>query len=131
MTYLSLRSTPGSSRKRLLVDLAQHLDQPEQFVFGYTRGRRLRRRLDLDAVDRLDEVVTIRFPSNVCLVTDIFLLGLLGQSMRTLGIAAFKDRFTIEGPNTPGPYHIASVLQRVMDVAAARWNLAPNSLEQD
>ena len=81
----------------LRLDLRLYLDDGRTDMLEYSHGRRARRRAKLDEVDQAGRQGTIALPAGGCVISDVFLLGLLGASIRRLGLPLFEDRYVVTG----------------------------------
>jgi hypothetical protein len=81
----------------LTIDLNDYRTSPESRVFsGRPRGEWCRRHLRLDEHDKTGDTITIIVPRDTYSVNMSFFLGLLGESVRSLGIDAFRMKYRFD-----------------------------------
>lgn len=122
MSANSLPDRTSACTAPLVVDVGPSLED-RLCPVGYLYGRRARRRLGLDQIDRLQCSVSIRFPDHLPNVGETFLLGLLSGSFRTLGLRAFNDRYRVQGPACLHDDALQAMVYRVAAIAANFWDL--------
>ena len=70
------------------------IDPTRRILTGAAAGRSTRRELGLDQVDRSDHDAVVRISTPV--VTASFIRGLVGDSVRSLGLQGFRAKYQFE-----------------------------------
>jgi hypothetical protein len=79
------------------IDLSAYRTPGVRVFAGRERGREVRLAAELDRLDQLPDVVEIVVPEDVFSVNSSFFLAMFGPSIRTLGEAGFRRKFTFSG----------------------------------
>lgn len=66
---------------------------------GRSRGKAIREKCKFDDLDQTIDEVKILIPGNTDSLHSSFLLGLLGKSIRKLGLEQFEKKYIFEGYN--------------------------------
>ena len=91
------------------------IDPAQRILTGESAGRATRDELGLDAVDRNGATAVVRIETPV--VTSTFIEGLIGQSVRALGLDAFEAKYRFDvTPSVRESIHASA--RRVLDDAA-------------
>lgn len=82
----------------LIIDLNEYFDEKVEILSGFTEGKRFRRIIELDRLDRITGlVVTIKIPETVYSFNESFFQGLFEDSLAYLGIDGFFARYRFDG----------------------------------
>jgi hypothetical protein len=82
------------------IDLTNFSEEGVGILAGRGRGKAVRAKLGLDAIDRDPEkTVRVVIPPYVYSVNSSFFLGLFKPSVRLLGKEEFLRKYRFEGPN--------------------------------
>ena len=79
------------------VNLETYRTAPSKVFSGRKRGRKIRKTLNLDSIDDSNEPVRFIIPADIISLNPSFILGLLGPSIRKLGLESFNSRYSFVG----------------------------------
>lgn len=72
-------------------------DEATTVLSGKDRGEQTRADFHIDALDKSPEHVVVQLPPNLDAITPSFVLGMFGQSVKTLGsVDAFFDKYNFD-----------------------------------
>jgi len=81
-----------------MIDLNDVRTSPDSRIFsGRDAGKAARTQLAVERVEKTDEHITVRIPTDVMAVNLSFFLGLFGPSVRKYGADGFRHVYTFEG----------------------------------
>ena len=89
-----------------MLDLNNVRTSADARIFsGRDSGKAARVKLEVERVERADDKIIVRIPTDALAVNLSFFLGLFGPSVRKYGAEGFRDIYTFEGK----PIHLRSV----------------------
>jgi hypothetical protein len=81
------------------INLGDYADPGVGLLAGQERGKRVREKERLDAIDRGSEIVHIIIPEQIYTVASSFFLGMFAPSVELLGEKRFREKYIFEGPD--------------------------------
>lgn len=84
-----------SPSKSFNIATGMSTDEPIALL-GRERGEDLRREFKLDDFDRNNDCARVHVPDNVIAITAPFLVGLFGDSVRSMGPTKFRQKYQFE-----------------------------------
>lgn len=79
------------------IDLGDLAGEEREFLVEDTWGELLRKKADLDRLDRTSGMVEIHVPGTVLSITSAFIRGLLRPSIEYLGEERFRNKYVFTG----------------------------------
>lgn len=80
----------------MIIDLSNYLKNNIQMLVGRELGSSIREILDLDSIDKNNEIVIIKIPDNIFCMTSSFFIGLFGPSIIKLDKYRFMYKYKFE-----------------------------------
>lgn len=74
------------------IELKNYIDN-KKVLSGRDNGAALRKKLDLEKIEKEKDKITIIIPIEVYAVNSSFFLGMFGKSVRTLGKEEFEKKY--------------------------------------
>ncbi|OHC74827.1 MAG: hypothetical protein A3G18_10305 [Rhodospirillales bacterium RIFCSPLOWO2_12_FULL_58_28] len=96
------------------------IEDESKILSGKTTGVRARLKYDLDKLELTPDHITIKF--KVPTVTSSFVLGMLGESVKKLGLEGFKKKYGFDAQN-----RVLETIADNIDFAAADGTALPPS----
>lgn len=87
----------GRKRNMKEIKLADYVDD-SRMLSGKDLGQEVRRKLDIETLEKEQDHILIQIPDDVFLVSSSFFKGLFGDSIRTLGRSGFRAKYDFTGP---------------------------------
>ena len=81
------------------IDFGQVASEGRLCLTKQKSGRGAREELCLDALDATNLTITLWIPETLIAISSGYMIGLIGQSIETLGKEVFLERYKFEGPD--------------------------------
>lgn len=78
------------------INLHKYRGNKSTVFTGRPQGEEARKELLLDELDKVDTLITLIIPENTTSFNPSFFLGLLYESIKTLGIDKFEDKYKFQ-----------------------------------
>jgi hypothetical protein len=78
------------------IDLVKYSGSDVIVLSGRPMGEEICRKLDLDALEKKADTIQVKVPYNIVSLNSSFFLGLFAESVRRLGEANFRSKYTFD-----------------------------------
>lgn len=75
------------------INLYDYLDINKHVLVGKVFGSNIRKILDLNTIDKNNEIVIVQIPESILFMTTSFFIGLFGPSVVKLNKYGFKNKY--------------------------------------
>jgi hypothetical protein len=83
----------------MVIDLSQYKPKGSKVLSGRENGEKARIQLNLDEIDKNDEMVNVNVPDGLYSMNASFFLGLFGESARRLRKDKFEEKYIFHCSN--------------------------------
>lgn len=80
------------------INLNKYKDSDSRVLSGREEGKKVREKLNLDLIDKNEEIIKVVFPDDIISLNSSFFLGLFGPSVRLLQELDFQKKYIFECP---------------------------------
>jgi hypothetical protein len=81
------------------IDLNKFKSQNSTVFSGRDRGMSVRKKIDLDSLDKNKDKINIIVPKDTISINSSFFLGLFGKSVRELTEQGFREKYIFDASN--------------------------------
>jgi len=81
------------------IDLQQYKNSNSKILSGKNFGMQVRKKLELDKIDNIEEQVTIIIPSDIWALNSSYFIGVFGKSILMLGEENFRKKYLFQCSN--------------------------------